>query len=307
MSEQICNSKAKKARKKWVTQRINSPLIELNSSLKKYYGRAYGCSSVLYQEGKSVSTRYCNCRTCLTCNGIRTYLYIKHYSDQILSFREPQFVTLTAPTIWSLDSENLKLEIGSREASWRKIYDNSKKSYNGSINLKGLKAMEVTARPDEFYHIHFHFILDGLFNAEWLKVQWLRLYPNSKHYLQVIKPVTSEGGLLEVFKYGTKFFDIEKVTIDGKEVERYSKVEPRRTDTIMQALRSKRLISTFGGIRRLLDDDINKIVEKVSISELAEIEYRIWRWVNDNDWFADDTGEKFSSFEPSDSLLQSTC
>jgi len=302
MMEQIKDQKSRKTRKKWATQWINYPLVGLDSPLKRYYQRAFYCSSVLHQEGQSISSKYCNCRTCITCNGIRTASYIAGYGEQVMKFAEPQFVTLTAPTVQCFDADTLRHFIDAREYIWRKIYENARLSRKGLPMLVGLKAMEITARPDDHYHIHFHFIVDGSQSAEWLKSQWLNHYTSALEYLQVIKPITSTGGLLEVFKYGTKFIDKEKIRVNGKMITGYKKVEPRRTDLIIQALRRKRLISTFGGVRRVSDENVNEIVQETTMEALEAVEYDVWRWIDDVDWFSQTTGEKFSSFVPSKNL-----
>jgi hypothetical protein len=298
------DTKSKKTRKKLITQWINSPLIKLDSTLKKYYLNAYYCSHKLEQLGNSVSAKYCNCRTCITCNGIRTANYIKNYGEQIFELEDPQFVTLTAPTLWCTDAETLRYEIKRREGIWRKIYLNAKLSRNRKIQLKGLKSMEVTIRPDDYYHIHFHFIIQGQDEAEWLKFQWLKHFPDAMPYLQVIKPLTSREGLLEVFKYGTKFSNKEKKLVNGKIIETYKTVSPHRLDIVIQALYKKPLIAPFGGIRKVKDEDINDIVESVSIEDLESAEDRTWEWVYESDWYAQDTGEKFSDYVPSDELRE---
>ena len=301
---QIYDTKSKKTRKKLITQWINSPLIKLNSPLKKYYSNAYYCSHKLEQLGDSVSAKYCNCRTCITCNGIRTANYIKNYGEQVFELNKPQFVTLTAPTTWCTDAETLKYEVKRREGIWRKIYENARLSRNGKILLRGLKAMEVTVRPDKYYHIHFHFIIEGEHEAEWLKSQWLKHFPDASPRLQVIKPLTTREGLLEVFKYGTKFSNKEKKLVNGKIIEVYKSVEPERLDTVIQALYNKPLISTFGGVKKIKDENVNDIVESVSIEDLAIADNRTWEWASDSDWYAHDTGEKFSEFVPSEALIR---
>lgn len=297
------DTKSKKTRKKLITQWINSPLIKLNGPLKKYYSNAYYCSHKLEQLGDSVSSKYCNCRTCITCNGIRTANYIKNYGEQVFELNKPQFVTLTAPTTWCTDVETLKYEVKRREGIWRKIYKNANSSRNGKIILRGLKAMEVTVRPDKFYHIHFHFIIEGEIEAEWIKSQWLKHFPDASPYQQKIKPLTTKEGLLEVFKYGTKFSSKEKKLVKGKNIEVYKSVEPERLDTVIQALYNKPLISTFGGVKRVKDEDVNEIVQSVSIEDLESAENRTWTWAFESDWYAHDTGEKFSEFVPSELLI----
>jgi hypothetical protein len=296
----VPNPKAKKTRKKLVSQWINGSLMALDSPLKSYYQRAFFCSHRLYQKGQSVSSKYCNCRTCIICNAIRTAHYLNHYGSQVLDFNDAQFLTLTAPTVQCYDSDTLRHFIDAREFVWRKICENARVGQKGKIFLKGIRAMEITSRPDDRYHIHFHFIIEGKNNAEWVKEKWLKHYKEAEPYLQVIKPLTTKKGLLEVFKYGTKFINKKKLEINGKMVDYYEKVEPEKTDLIIRSLRNKHLISTFGGIRGLKNDDVNEIVEETPIEDLKDIEYLIWDWQRDSDWFDTMNGEKFSDFIASD-------
>ena len=299
MSQQITDQKSKKTRKKIVTQLINKPLFLLNSPAKKYYERAYHCSSQLIQEGTSLKSLHCNSRTCISCNGKRTAAYIKHYGSQILSLPNPQFVTLTAKTVECIDPDTLRYYIDEREHTWRKIFENGRKQ---NIKLVGMKAMEVTARPYDYYHIHFHFIIDGKENADWVVAQWLKHYKDAAPFLQKVKPINDERSLLEVFKYGTKFADKEKVKVGGKIIEKWKRVEPERTDLIIQALRKKRFISLFGGIRKMETEDVNEM-DNDKVIELEEKIYEEWLWC-DIDWFAVSTGEKFSNYVISDTLLK---
>lgn len=297
---QIYDTKSKKTKKKLITQWINSPLIKLNSPLKKYYSNAYYCSHKLEQLGDSVSAKYCNCRTCITCNGIRTANYIKNYGEQIFELEAPQFLTLTAPTIWCTDVETLRYEVDRREGIWRKIYDNARNLRTEKVLLKGLKSMEVTVRPYDYYHIHFHFIIGGKQQAEWVRSQWLKHLPDASMSAQKIIPLKTKKGLLEVFKYGTKFSEKGEKSVNGKEV--YKTVEPHRLDTIIRALYNKRLVAPFGGIKKVKDENVNDMIESVSMEDLASVDNRTWEWAYDSDWYAHDTGEKFSNYVPSDEL-----
>jgi hypothetical protein len=289
--------RAKKTRKKMVSQWINEPLIALDSPAKKHYTRAFHCASRLDQEGNKFTSRYCNSRTCLTCNGIRTANYLANYGAQLLQFKDPQFLTLTAPTVEAFDAETLQYYVSSREGVWRKIFKNS---IFHKKNLSGVKTMEITARPHDRYHIHFHFIIEGRENAQWIKRQWLNHYADALPFLQVIKPIKSEGALLEVFKYGTKFLNGEQKIVKGKKVETFKRVEPERTDLIIQALYKKRLISAFGSIKKIKDEDVNDMVESVDNLDDTLIEYGIWLWHYDIDWINEETGERFSDFIPNE-------
>lgn len=288
---QISTKKTKKARRKLISNWINYKLIELDSPLKKYYKNALSCSEVLLQKFDRVSSRYCNSRTCLTCNGIRTAKYINHYSNQLQSFLEPCFVTLTAPTFWAINSETIRYEIERRELAWRKIMKNA--NFH-NIRINGVKSLEVVASETkkDYYHPHFHIIVDGKDIATFIVNQWLNHFPNASKKAQNVKVVYSRDSLLEVFKYGTKFV-INKKIIDAVSLDR-----------IIQALYKKRLISTFGSVKRIKDDDVNEIVKTVSYDDLEMVYERYWVWTNDIDWIATDSGELFSNYSPSEVLKQ---
>jgi predicted RNA-binding protein with RPS1 domain len=299
----------KKSKRKWASTKINEALVKVpETPLQKYYQRAVNCNDFLQQHGQKVSSSYCNARTCLTCSAIRTAKYLNFYGDQVKAFKEPVLVTLTKPTVWCIQPETLRGEIGVMFGVWRLIYNQSHKApaRRAGIKLTGIRALEVTQRPGDQYHGHFHFEMDGMANAEWLVKQWLIHFPDAKRWAQDIRPITGENGLVEVLKYSTKFVGeelVETISQDGKKV--FVKVRKRedagRTDLIIQALRNKQLVAAFGGLKKLEIEDVNKIVEGTTYEELEDVEYRFWRWCG-NDWYASDTGEKMTTFEPSDGM-----
>ena len=300
------NRRSKKTRKKIATQLINMPLILLDSPLKSMYERAYHCECQMYQEGKKLVSRKCNGRTCLSCNGKRTAAYIRHFAEQLLNLNDKQFLTLTAPTVECHDVETLRHYIEAREYIWRKIYLNSVKNHKGKFDLKGMKAMEITARPDNHYHIHFHFIIEGKETALWLIKQWLMHYQNAGRKQQVVKPITSAKALLEVFKYGTKFMNkIKKKTQQGEYIEVYEKVPGHRTDMIMQALFRKKLISCFGGIRKMKSDDVNEMEVEGGLDYFDTPGRDGLKWYDDiKNWLSESTGDKFSGFIPTNEFIK---
>lgn len=294
----------KKTRAKLIGTWINAPLADLRSKNEKYYRRALYCCHVLKQNEKSLSSTYCNGRTCSICNGIRTAKYINHYQEQIKLLKSPQFVTLTAPTVFADVPETLLEEIEKREKAWRAITENARLCKSGKIVLRGIRALEVVARPDGHYHPHYHLIIEGEGAANWVVKQWLNRFPQAQSKAQDIRPlIVDKAGLAEVFKYGTKFIDSRREKDDsGNWVKKPYRVEPKRIDLIISALRGKRLINTFGGIKRLKDDDTNEMVKKVSYEDLEWVEERFWEWQTDDDWYATDTGEKLSNYEAPESL-----
>jgi hypothetical protein len=304
----------KKSKRKWSSNRINEALVKVpETPLQKYYERATECANIQYQEGISLSSRYCNCRTCLICSAIRTAKYLNHYSSQMLAFKEPVLLTLTKPTTWCISAENLRSEIELMLSTWRLIYAQARKAKARrlGVSLKGLRSLEVTIRPENFYHGHFHISVDGFSNAEWIKEQWLIHYPEAAPFLQHITPITGKEGLLEVIKYATKFIgeetvEIEEIDADGVVRKVMMKVrkreDPVRTDLIIRAMRGKQLISPFGGLKKLEIDDVNKVVQSVPYEELKDAEYRVWRW-RGHDWYShDEEHAKLTTFEPSEAM-----
>jgi hypothetical protein len=304
----------KKSKRKWSSNKINEALVNVpETPLQKYYERATECANIQYQEGITLSSRYCNCRTCLTCSAIRTAKYLNHYSSQMLAFREPVLLTLTKPTVWCLSPENLRSEIELMLSIWRLIYQQSRKAKARrlGISLKGLRSLEVTIRPDNFYHGHFHLSVEGRANAEWIRDQWLIHFPDAAPWCQDITPIVGKEGLLEVIKYATKFIgeetvEIEEIDADGVVRKVLMKVrkreDPVRTDLIIRAMRGKQLISPFGGLKKLEIDDVNKVVQSVTYEELEYAEYRLWRW-RGHDWYSNDEERaKLTTFEPSDAM-----
>lgn len=300
---------AKKSKRKWASTKINEALVQVpESPLQNYYQRAVNCTDFLHQEGQSLTSRYCNSRTCLTCSAIRTAKYLNHYYSQFEAFTEPVLLTLTKPTFWCIQPETLRGEVELMMRVWRLIYQQSHKAKakKAGISLIGLRSLEITQRPDQHYHAHLHIAMDGVKNAEWLVEQWLLHFPGARRWAQDIRPITDEKGLLEVLKYATKFVGEEWVPVEQKGVNGELKTafvkvrkreDPQRTDLIMQALRKKQLIATFGGLKKIEIEDVNEIVTQTTYEELEDVVSRVWRWVG-HDWYAADTGEKLSEFEP---------
>lgn len=303
----------KKSKRKWVTTKINQALSKVPTTpLHDYYQRALDCTSLLYQEGITLSGRYCNARTCLTCSAIRTAKYIKHYSKQLLGFSEPVMVTLTKPTIQATGPDELREQVEQMLHVWRLIYAQARKAKakKAGIRLIGIRALEITQRPDGYYHAHFHFSLDGKSCGEWLVKQWLTHYPDAAPWCQDVRPIVNEEGLLEVIKYATKFVGEEMVRSEEIDADGVLKTvfvrvrkreDPVRTDLVIRAIRGKQLIGTFGGLKRLDIEDVNEVIQQTTYEELKNAESRIWRWQG-HDWYAHDTNEKLTTFEPSEGM-----
>jgi len=87
----------KRAKSKAFTFSYLFDLIDLKSDLTKSYWQTYYCSTSILQEGKTLTSKYCNQRWCLTCNRIRTAKIINGYKSEIESFKDPQFCNVNNP------------------------------------------------------------------------------------------------------------------------------------------------------------------------------------------------------------------
>ena len=129
----------KRARAKAFTSSYIYDLIDLKSPLLKSYWDTTRCTSIVLQEGKKITSRYCKQRWCLVCNRIRTANMINGYREPLAELKEPQFVTLT---VVNPKAKYLKSTIEDMNTSIKAIRKNLKKTYN--IELKGLRKYECT-------------------------------------------------------------------------------------------------------------------------------------------------------------------
>ena len=83
------DSLKKRARAKYISRALVLELTKLDSPLKKSYWNTWHCSNILYQEGKKITTKYCNNRWCLVCNRIRTGKLIAGYLPVMKAMKQP--------------------------------------------------------------------------------------------------------------------------------------------------------------------------------------------------------------------------
>lgn len=265
----------KKMWSKYVSKGIALSMMQYNpkSKLFKAYKNTSYCAEVLLVENGKTRTTYCKNRWCNTCNRIRTAMLINGYYPQIEKLFQPVFVTLTLPTV---KGKELKNRITEMEKAWRNIYKKTKdaKFKRSYPNLKGVRKGEITIRPNDKYHYHFHFIIDGWGQGEWLIGQWLKKFPEANHQGQDLRMI-DEFGKNEIFKYSIK----SAVKTDNKNAKRY--------DLVFNILRGKRTFSTFGGLRKI-EEEINE--DDLVAQNDTEKGNGVYKWVS-VDWFNKETGE----------------
>lgn len=284
MLEQNKASLLRRARAKFLSSNLSTRLAKENpdSSLVGSYRASTCCSDVLLQKGREITATYCKNRWCAVCNRIRTARLINGYITPLQALRDAQFVTLTKQTV---PAELLPLSIELMGKTWRTILNSREGRRRG---LRGVRKAECTIRPGGHYHYHFHAIVEGRENAEWLVSEWLRrLGKLATAKGQDIRPA-DEGSLKELFKYFTKLTTPDKKLYDL-----------RRMDVIFRALRSKRTYQPFGGIAAISEE-----IEDVQTEELdflAEQE-QVWNWYV-NDWI-NHAGECLTGYQPTEKFRQ---
>jgi len=148
------------------------------------------------------------------------------------------FVTLTAPTVKARELSN---EVSKRYKAFTRIKDNIRKTYG--IKLNGLRKTEIEySELNDWYHPHFHIMIQGYHNAKLVRDLWLKQFKNASVKAQNIRFCDSNdsNNLVEVFKYAVK--DVTKDTTTAKAM-----------DIIYSALEGVRTVQTYGSIRKVIE------------------------------------------------------
>ncbi|MCS7475152.1 protein rep [Myroides odoratimimus] len=268
----------KKQWSKYVSKGIALSLMNFNRKsklFKSYKNSTYCAETLLTNEVGKIHTTYCKNRWCLTCNRIKTARLINAYLPQLEEFFQPVFVTLTLPTV---NGKELPTRISEMEKEWRSIYKLTKRSkYQKTHQIfKGIRKAECTIRPGGLYHYHFHIILDGWAEGEWLIAQWQKRFPEANRLAQDIR-FADEFSFKELFKYAFK-----------AEVKSGSKTNAERYDLVFNALRGKKTIFPFGGIKPI-EEDFNEedLTDSIVLEGMAN---RIFKWCID-DWYDKGSGD----------------
>ena len=276
----------KRAENKFVTDQLVLRLSRLGSFLSKSYLRTYyECNHLLFQEGQTITAKYCNGRWCNNCNRIRTAKMINGYGKQLQAFDEPQFVTLTIPNI---SGNYLLMSLKAMQWDMLRIGQRARKS---GMKINGIRKLECTYNADaDTYHPHFHFIVDGFHNADWMVERWLERNPTANREAQNVKDVDGNG-ILELFKYCTKIVSNSKR--DGEAIY----IKP--LDTIYQALYRINTFQKMGNLKRVEED-----IDGMKSKEYDIPYYESMAWVKaDTDWYSMMNGDSLTGYEPDKKTL----
>jgi len=253
-----------KQRAKAIGYSVASKLIELNSPLKKSYINTLYCNSKIEKHDDTATSEYCKNRVCPICSRIRTAKLINSYVPIFKTWENLSFVTLTIPNV---PGDELKNSIEKMDRVFKQIVDVLRKQKKP---LKGTRKLEVTYNPKKTnYHPHFHLITEG-FRDDLIKY-WKDYLPEIDLQAQNIKQAR-EGSEKELFKY------FSKVIFEGE-------FFPAALDTILQAVKGKRVFRSYGFKLSENQKEAEKI-EKLQSQELTELRYLhktdgAYYWQND--------------------------
>lgn len=284
----------KRARSKYISTKFVLNLINgnQNSPLIKSYWCSHHCShELIVNEKGNLIGKYCKARWCLTCNRIRTAILILGYGPQLRELDNLHFVTLTAKTC---SREELPERIRTFEKIWSSILHRNRNDCQrgrGRV-LIGLRKCEVTGRPGDYYHYHFHLLIEGEEAGKWVLDEWRKRIAAAgiviNESAQDIRKA-DEGSLIEIFKYSTK------IATKTRGKDDYL-ATPQQLDWIFQCLRGKRTYQTFGGLSMVEEEFEDDSLIGQALPE--DMDGFVWRWVT-QDWVSE-YGELLTGYEPSE-------
>lgn len=245
----------------------NSPLF------KSYLNTINFCQSIYQQDGYKITSRYCNCRHCYSCNRIRSGKLINSYQPLVNVMENKFMVTLTIPNV---SHEILREKILEMKENFTLIKDVLRKR---KIKFLGLRKLECTYNQTQnSYHPHFHILVNGLEASETLKNLWLEYYPEASSLAQDVREADSNS-VKELFKYFTKFWSKKKNNTE-------TIIDYNSQDKIYNAIANIRIFQSFGITKKV------KELMKCEIDENEDIDLK------ENSYFNIDPIEDIYYYNP---------
>lgn len=295
----------RRAKSKYVSDEIAQDLIRVSKSpLHAAYCRTLECSGVLMQDGKKITSSYCNGRWCITCNRMRTAKLINGYKSQLMTMYDLQFVTLTVRSVPWFSLGMTVTRMG------KQMRDIKKQLLKMGYPTNGVRKLEITYDDATgLYHPHYHLMISGKTNADMVVLYWMLAFPNeTNRKAQDVRAFSgNEHNLVELFKYSTKMIasSTKKVTNQGRreKIKTIAKTPAFALDRIFRALYMRRTFQAMGIVKQVSED-----IEELQSQLYEELNFsqdtRIWNWAgkyNEADWM-DIEGELLTGYVVSDSL-----
>lgn len=277
----------KKARKKYISLQIAWSLIKIDPSPKMYWNATRCCDEMVVDTDYNVvGASYCKARFCPTCASIRMATMMSKYLPVFYKRKDLHFVTLTRPTVCAGE---IPTRLKEMNLAWSKIRNNAVKSKLVSMKtFNGLRKLElkVSAGNKNLYHPHFHIIVEGAAQAQYIVDQWQRINPDAAEQSQkVVKVWSKKTSLTELFKYSTK------LTYDD-DAGNEKAIPAYQLDIIIKALYGKRIFQTFGDITQCNEDEMD--ITKCQIVKKA---HGFYKW-NGTDWAHKEYNQLLTDYKP---------
>lgn len=250
--------------------------------------------NMIVENGKIKSGGYCKNRWCATCAPIRMAVLINKYEGGWKELVDPYFVTLTDKTV---KGKALKKTIESRYKVIREI---QKKATRKKLNrFDGTRKTEVTIRPNNLYHAHYHYIISGKKNAEFIIKEWLKRCPTAHKSAQDMRPITNTEQFLEMAKYETK-----SIVDDRNKGGKRQRQCPKKLDVVYRALHKKRTFQPFGSMVRYKEEEEGGFDEKeLEAKTETEKPAGVYKYdAKSFDWLHIITKEALTKFKPSENI-----
>jgi hypothetical protein len=276
----------KRARSKYAQTPLILALVDEAGKLGDFtmqdsYWNSFHCVSHLEQKGEKITGKYCGNRWCLVCSRVRTGKLINKYRPFFEQMQEPQFVTLTAPTVTEVELPNRLEEM---QKQLKQVQEIMRKM---STPLVGVRKIEVQYNPDtNKYHPHFHLLIEGKYEAEVLVDLWLSKNTTAVREAQDIRSADADT-LIEVFKYTTKLCSKDRRTMNAHGLHIIFRE--------LRGLRTFQAIGGFGQNNTENDDNINPRQSEIYTHIPQAV--KDWYW-KDHDW-QDVHGNPVSGYKPS--------
>lgn len=254
-------------RKFQVNRKLLSILEHCAEHKKDTYWSTWHCQSVLLQDGSKLIGKLCRKRWCTHCARIKSFELLEAYGPT-LQGRELYMVTLTATNKNTRTLEQLCAELDKRQVAFRFIV-NLRMRKKHKVQFNAFRKIEVTHNIEKnWYHPHYHVIVEGKKVAELLLKEWQRYFKQTtSKTAQHITPIgTTEKDLLEVFKYATKETTNEGVQYSGDVL-----------DEIYSALQGRRIFQAYGDFKKATPEPMEEQTESVGVdwipNDVAIYEY----------------------------------
>lgn len=278
----------KRARSKFVTNLIASPLSKLSSPLEKSYKLSERCSQEITETSGKLTSLYCGCRWCLVCARMRTARLLQGYMPAIEAMGDKYFVTLSRPNVVAADLEReIHLYIRTAQLIQRHLREKRKLDYSS------LRKIECTYNEvANTYHPHFHIIFDDFQAADLFLGEWLQRMPTAQlDKGNQLLPCDNKTAL-ELFKYFTKVVSKTKSTAKLGAVATDYRIHLAALDTMFVAMRGVRTFQPCGVIKAVSEE-----IETEQTLESGRDEVNFWKWLN-HDWVNLDTERALSGYVP---------